>query len=348
MTLQELGWSAHFQGQVTVDEWPDIVPARVMRVRRGELLLRGADFEATVPPPTSPNNMDNDENHPTLGDWLLLDLWTRQPLRRLERKSLLKRLAPGTGRAVQLIAANVDVLFIVSSCNQDFNLGRLERYLALAGEAGAVPVVVLTKADLCGDPAVYAAEAAALGPDLVVECVDARDPESAAPLRAWCGPGQTVALLGSSGTGKSTLTNTLRGSNEQRTASIRDDDSKGRHTTSERVLLPLPDNGWLADTPGIRELQLYDVADGISAAFADIEEIAHGCSFRDCSHGVEPGCAVTAAVAAGTLPARRVESFRKLHAEEVRNRETLAQRRSRERVFSKMVRDVDKTHGKRK
>ncbi len=343
MTLADLGWSAHFQGQVTAEEWPAAVPARVLRVRRGELWLRGADCEALMPPSAGTHVPDEDEDRTTLGDWLLFDPQTRRPLRRLERKSVLKRKAPGTGRTVQLIVANMDVLFVVSSCNHDFNLARLERYLALALEAGAMPVVVLTKADLCDNPAAYAAEAAALGPEVVVECIDARDAASAAPLATWCGPGQTVALLGSSGTGKSSLANTLRGSDEQRTAPIREDDSKGRHTTTERVLLPLQGGGWLADTPGLRELQLYNAADGISAAFADVEELAAGCSFRDCNHGGEPGCAVSAAVIAGTLPARRLESFRKLRAEEALNRETIAERRSRERVFSKMVRDFGKT-----
>ncbi|MBT3396851.1 MAG: ribosome small subunit-dependent GTPase A, partial [Alphaproteobacteria bacterium] len=220
-----------------------------------------------------------------------------------------------------------------------------ERYLVLAAEAGAMPVVGLTKADLCDDIAPYVSEAASLGPALMVECIDARDPNSANVLMPWCGPGQTVALLGSSGTGKSTLANTLAGTDYQRTAEIRDDDSKGRHTTSERVLLPLAGAGWLADTPGMREIQLLDVADGISAAFADVEALAEACKFRNCSHGNEPGCAVAAAVASGDLTARRVDSFRKLHAEESRNRESLAQRRSRERTFSKMVRD--KVNGKR-
>jgi ribosome biogenesis GTPase len=140
----------------------------------------------------------------------------------------------------------------------------------------------------------------------------------------------------------------LRGTNDQRTAEIRDDDSKGRHTTTERVLLPLPGAGWLADTPGMRELQLLDVADGIAVAFADVEQLAQTCKFRNCSHGEEPGCAVAAAVAAGDLAARRVESFRKLQREEAINRETLAQRHSRVKAFSKVIREATKSHAKRR
>jgi ribosome biogenesis GTPase len=345
MTLGDLGWSAHFQDQVTAAERPVTAPARILRVRRGELSLRGADFDAETPAFIDAN--DTEEDRPTLGDWLLLDVQTRQAVRRLERKSVLRRMAPGTGRGVQLIVANVDVLFIVSSCNRDFNLARLERYVALALEAGAVPVVVLTKVDLCADPAAFAAEAAALGPQVAVECIDARDAASAARLAPWCGAGQTIALLGSSGTGKSTLANTLRGSVGQRTGAVRTGDSRGRHTTTERVLLRLPSGGWLADTPGLRELRLYDAAAGISAAFADVEELAARCAFRDCSHSVEPNCAVMAAVAAGTLPARRLENFLKLRAEEAHTQESIAQRRGRESVVSKKVRGTGKSPGKR-
>jgi ribosome biogenesis GTPase len=337
MTLADLGWSTHFQGQVRPEEWTGVVPARVQRVRRGELWMSGAGFDHVMPP----------FGRAVLGDWVLLHAQTQEPVRRLERKSVLRRKAPRGGRAVQVMAANIDVLFIVSSCNQDFNLARLERYLALALEAGVMPVLVLTKADLCDDAASYAADAAQLGRDLVVECIDARDAASAAPLAAWCGPGQTVALLGSSGTGKSVLTNTLRVTGDQRTAAVRGDDAKGRHTTTERVLLPLSGGGWLADMPGLRELQLFDAAEGIAAAFADVEALAARCSFRDCNHDSEPGCAVTAAVTAGILPVRRLENFRKLRTEDAHNREGIAERRGRERGFSKMVRDIDKTHGKR-
>ena len=346
MTLTDLGWSPHFQAQVTAEEWPNVVPARVLRQRRGELLVCGHGPEVTVSPPAGAH--DPDEDRITIGDWLLLDGTAQRIVRRLERKSLLKRKAPGTGRSVQLIAANVDVVFIVSSCNADFNLARLERYVALAREAGATPVVVLTKIDLCRDPSTYAVQAGRLGPDVMVESIDARDARGAAPLAVWCAPGQTIALLGSSGVGKSTLANTLRGSGDQRTGSIRDNDSKGHHTTVERVLLPLPGGGWLADTPGLRELQLYDAAAGVAAAFDDVVALAAQCRFRDCSHGGEPGCAVAAAVAEDALPARRLESFRKLRAEEARNSESVIARRGRERVFSKMVRDLDKTTTKRR
>jgi ribosome biogenesis GTPase len=337
MSIETLGWSAYFQGQVADEEWSVTIPARVMRVRRGELVLQGAEVEKSVPSKSIPLEFDDEESRPTLGDWLLLDNQSHRPTRRLERSSLLKRKAPGSGRGIQLIAANVDVIFIVTSCNQDFNLARLERYFVLAAEAGAMPVVVLTKADLSDDPSQFSSQVLSLDPEIIVECIDARDPQSAGALVPWCGPGQTVALLGSSGTGKSTLANTLRGTHDQRTAEVRDDDSKGRHTTSERVLLPLPGAGWLADTPGMRELQLLDVTDGIAVAFADVEQLGVGCKFRNCSHGDEPGCAVSAAVAAGNLAARRVESFRKLHAEDTRNRATLAQRRGRQLTNSKFV-----------
>ena len=242
-----------------------------------------------------------DEDQPTVGDWLLIDLARQAPLRRLDRKSLFKRKAAGTGRGVQLIAANVDTLFVVTSCNQDFNPARLERYLAVARDADVTPVVVITKSDLAADTAAYVSTAARLMAGLLVECVDARDPASVACLHAWCGPGQTVALVGSSGVGKSTLVNTLTGTALQDTAGIREDDARGRHTTSGRSLHPLPTGGWIVDTPGMRELQLTDVEAGLDDVFADVVGLVDGCRFNDCTHETEPGCAVQAAIDAGTL-----------------------------------------------
>ena len=250
--------------------------------------------------------------------------------------------AAGTGRRVQLIAANVDTLFVVTSCNQDFNVARLERYLALAREAGAMPVVVLTKADLAPDTGDYVRAAARLMPGLLVECVDARDPAEVARLAVWCGPGQTVALLGSSGVGKSTLVNTLSGV-DQATAPIRDDDAHGRHTTTGRSMHRLPAGGWLLDTPGMRELQLADVGEGIAAVFADIDALATACRFRDCRHEGEAGCAVAAAVEKGSLDPERLRRFRKLVAEDARNSAALHERHARDRAFGRLVREATRS-----
>jgi ribosome biogenesis GTPase len=192
----------------------------------------------------------------TVGDWLLFDSASGRLLQRLQRKSLFQRRAPGTERRIQLIAANIDTLFVVSSCNQDFNEARIERYLAIAREAGVMAIVVLTKSDLTEDPRSFVHAAAKLAPDLLVEAVNALDKESLRCLDGWLGKGQTIALLGSSGVGKSTITNTLLGQDRIETKDIRHGDDKGRHTTTSRSLFQLPGNAWLLDTPGMRELQL--------------------------------------------------------------------------------------------
>lgn len=269
-------------------------------------------------------------------------------MRVLDRKSLFKRRAAGTGRNLQLIAANVDTLLIVSSCNQDFNLARLERYLVLAREAGVMPVVVLTKADLADDPRSYQAQAEQLVPGLLVECVDARTSEGAKPLQAWCGPGQTVALLGSSGVGKSTLVNALSGSPDQETQAVREDDAHGRHTTTGRSLHRLASGGWLIDTPGMRELQLVDSGSGVEELFADIVDLENACRFADCGHETEPGCAVQAALESGTLEPERLRRFRKLAAEEAHNTASLAERRAKDKGFGKMVKSIMKENRKRR
>ena len=256
-----------------------------------------------------------------MGDWVLVDPRTRSLVRRLERKTLLQRRTEGA-RTQQLIAANVDTLFIVTSCNDDFNPARLERYLALANEAGTNPVIVLTKVDQVADAAAYQQEAAALQRGLAVVMVNAKAPDAAAALAPWCGPGQTVALVGSSGVGKSTLLNTLAAKppeEAQPTGSIREGDAKGRHTTTSRSLHAIDGGGWVIDTPGMRTLHVSDSAAGLDMLYAEITELAPKCRFRDCTHAHEPGCAVQAAVAAGTLDPARLARWHKLLEENHNN-----------------------------
>jgi ribosome biogenesis GTPase len=331
-TLNSLGWRPFFQAQVEAGS--PLRPARVMHVHRGSIEVAheaGTDRLALAGKAIGLGI--------TVGDWVLLE--PEEPLvrRRLERQSLFQRRAAGTSGELQRIAANVDTLFIVTSANRDFNLARLERYLAIANEAGAFPVVVITKADLADDAGDFARAASELAPGILVETLDARDPQQVAVLRAWCEPGQTVALLGSSGVGKSTLVNTLTGE-QQATREVRDDDQRGRHTTTARSMHQLPGGGWLMDTPGMRELQLVNVGDALDDVFTEIAALARQCRFADCSHDTEPGCAVQAEIDAGRLDAARLQRYRKLQAEDRRNSETLAERRARDKDLGKMYKSV--------
>jgi ribosome biogenesis GTPase len=257
-------------------------------------------------------------DYPAVGDWVAIE--RRPPSDRvlihgvLPRRSRFSRKVAGDETAPQIVAANVDVAFLVSGLD-DVNLRRIERYLVTAWEGGTSPVIVLNKADLCEDVEARVADVARIAPGVPVHPVSCVTGDGLDDLRAHAAPGRTVALLGSSGVGKSTIINRLLGYDRQRTGEVRARDRRGRHTTSNRELVALPGGGLLIDTPGMRELQLWDVGSALHDAFDDIRRVAAGCHFRDCRHDTEPRCAVKAAVEAGEIPRERLENYLRLQRE---------------------------------
>jgi ribosome biogenesis GTPase len=330
--LTDLGWSEDYLDGVAPAEKEALSPARVTGIHRDRVAVLDA-FGAkvlTLPPSLSSGEV-------AVGDWVLFELENNQISRVLPRRSRIFRRAAGDTSREQLIVANVDTVFITTSCNEEFNEARLERYLSLALAGGVPPVFLLTKADKTDDPDAYLARLRAIAPDIPAVALNAKDRASIGiALAPWTGPGRTVAFLGMSGVGKSTLASALSG-RDLATAAVREDDMKGRHTTTAREMHPLPGGGWLIDTPGMRELRLSDMAEGIDAAFAEITDLAGDCRFRDCSHGPEPGCAVQAAIAGGRIDASRLERWKKLKAEDAAHAASAAEKRRQGRSFAKMV-----------
>ena len=313
--LESLGWSEFFSDQVEPAEL-GLVPRRIAEVHRSRLTVASLSGLIRLGISHQVNTSDF-----AVGDWVLANPQDHSLVRRLERRTLLQRRTEGRHNQ-QLGAANVDTLLIVTSCNADFNVARLERYIALANQAETSPVIVLTKADTAPDAETYEQQAKALQRDLPVIVLNAKTQHAADALAPWCQFGQTIALIGSSGVGKSTLVNTLAGlsgESSQETGGIRERDAKGRHTTTARSLHAMAGGGWIIDTPGMRTLHVSDVAEGIDLVFSEITELAPLCRFRDCTHDHEPGCAVQAAVDAGTLPAERLARWRTLLAENRKN-----------------------------
>jgi ribosome biogenesis GTPase / thiamine phosphate phosphatase len=297
------------------------------------------------------HRLGNRAAFPAVGDWVALRHVATSDMDLIDeilpRRSRFVRKAAGQTTEAQVVAANVDVVFIVSGLDNDFNIRRIERYLLTAWDGGAQPVIVLNKADLRPDLTDIHAALAPVAGNAPVEIVSAFDDASVDRLRAHVPPRQTAAFLGSSGVGKSTLINRLIGEEVQRTAEVRAQDSRGRHTTTHRELIVLPDGSLLIDTPGMRELQLWDAVEGLDDAFEDIRALADGCRFRDCGHDQEPDCAVRAAADQGRLHPERLVNYLRLAKELAHTREqiderTLADRKRLDKVSARALRGVSK------
>ncbi len=338
-SLQDYGLVPFFAQQTSLDDIEHGRVGRVVEVQRSLITIIDGSEERSIRLTSSWHNAAS-EDMPTVGDWVVLDDQCSRIERVLDRKSIFRRIAAGEKTEIQLIAANIDILFVVTSCNEEFKESRLERYLTLAVEAGVIPVVVITKIDLSDDPDSYAERARSVQPGVHVESINALDRSTFDGVIAWIEPGSTVALVGSSGVGKSTLLNTLAETKIAATNEIREDDKKGRHTTSHRALHRLPGGGLLIDVPGIRELKVAEVDAALATVFNDIEAVASKCRFTDCLHETEPGCAVRNAVESGEIETRRLRSYLKLLRENERNSASLAEKRLQGRAFAKYVKQV--------
>lgn len=337
-TLDALGWGDDFQAAFAPYSGEGLHPARVVTQSHGLYRLLSALGPHRAELAGRLRHDSDAVDQPAVGDWVVAELradgaGTIHHV--LPRRTAFSRREVSHRSREQVVAANVDTVFLVTALGRDLNVRRLERYLTMAWESGARPVVVLTKADLHPDHAAELAEVESVAFGVDTHVTSAVTGDGLDELARYAAPGQTVALLGSSGVGKSTLVNALAGEELLATAEVRESDERGRHTTTHRELVPLPDGGWLLDTPGMRELQLWDSTEGLEQAFADVSDLVDRCRFADCRHRTETGCAVRAALGDGTLPRERWESYEKLQRElralEIRNSAQLSSEVRKER-----------------
>ena len=296
-----------------------LFPARLIEEQRGFSDRVGQGVKSARTTGSMRHNAADRAGLPAVGDWVSAEALPNEKavlIRRiLPRRTKLSRKAAGETMEEQVIAANLDAVLVMTALNADFNVRRLERFLTVSLESGATPVLVLNKLDACDEPGPFLEQAKIAAGGAPVIAISAKTAAGLDALNAWIKPGLTIGLIGSSGVGKSTLVNRLAGNEDIKTAETRSKDERGRHTTTHRQLFILPGGGILLDTPGMREMQFWDSEQGLAKTFDEIEALAPNCRFKDCAHGSEPGCAVKAAVAAGTMAADRLESWSKLKKE---------------------------------
>lgn len=323
MNLNQLGWNEDFEKELQALEWFDqetYTIGRISKEHKGmyHLLTEKGELLAEVSGKFKFHATER-EDFPAIGDWVIVSARFNEGKATihyvLERKSKFSRKVAGNETVEQIVATNVDTVFLVNALNQDFNIRRIERYLILAWESGANPVIILSKADLCEnvDYMIRQVESVAIG--VPIHSISSLESQGIDEVKQYLSVGNTVALLGSSGVGKSTLINALVGKEIQKVNVIREGDDRGKHTTTHRELIVLKNGGLVIDTPGMREIQLWDVGEGISDTFKDIEELAQMCKFRDCTHNSEPGCGINQAISQGTLTDERFQSYVKLQKE---------------------------------
>ncbi len=316
MTLKEWGWDEQWARQAAQLGADSSKAARVVGQERACWTVRTRLGPETARIPSASCRDD----YPVVGDWVIAepgpmptDPWSILAV--FPRRSWISRGVAGTGKSEQILAANVDKVWVVHGLDLDFNPRRLERYLAVVWDSGASPEIILTKSDLADDVEAWVSQVETVSVGVPIRVVSASDDESVRTLRNTLSPGSTVSLLGPSGVGKSTLVNSLSDAAVAATGEVRSGDGKGRHITTRRDLYRIPGGALLLDTPGIRELRVWDLDEGLQHAFPDIEEFAHACRFRDCRHEGEPNCAVQEALERGDLDPERLSSFKKLRAE---------------------------------
>jgi ribosome biogenesis GTPase / thiamine phosphate phosphatase len=352
-TLAALGWTPRLDAAFAALGRPELTPARVAAVHRGRLELLGPGAPLSgAPSGRMIHSAATAADLPAVGDWVAADPESGVVHALLPRKGGIARAA-GAGRAEpQVLAANVDLALVVGSLNRDLNIRRLERFLTLAADAEAEALVVLSKADLSADAEGQVLDVRmALGGAVPVLAISVVDGTGLAALEAWLEPGRTAVLLGSSGVGKTTLLNHLTGGSRA-TLPVRAGDDRGRHATTHRELVPLAGGALVIDTPGLRLPRVWEQAAGLRSVFADVEELALRCRFRDCSHRGEPGCAVAEAIADGRLPADRLDGMEKLAREEAwiatrRDERARSERRQRVKRINRELRRTYRERGRR-